>query len=208
MNHSEGKGFTLIELLVVIAIIGILASMLLPALGNAREKARQVLCSANLKQLGVAFIMYVNDNDDFMIVKASGTIKWPSLLSPYIDQTVSDYGKIKICPSNKYRYGNTYDLNYVFNDYIGGTGAGPWPAKYGALRPSPVEKIVFGDGWLEDNSWYYVVSQAAPVYQEDVNWQGIAMLHNGRANVCWADGHIGSVKSSEIETNKLNWIEW
>lgn len=66
MDGNKRVSFTLIELLVVVAIIGILASMLLPALGRAREKTKQAACINNLKQIGIAIVNYTSDDKDYL----------------------------------------------------------------------------------------------------------------------------------------------
>ncbi len=118
---SKG-GFTLIELLVVIAIIAILAAILFPVFAKAREKARQITCTSNVKQLSLAFLMYAQDNDEtycrvktlsaanemaFNVTALDGNDPtqqlWTGLLSPYIKNT-----QVVLCPSAGYSVVQSY----------------------------------------------------------------------------------------------------
>jgi len=95
---SKIKGFTLIELLVVIAIIAILAAILFPVFAQAREKARQISCLSNTKQLGLAFTQYEQDYDEKVPDGASpygGGNGWAGDIYPYVKSS-----KVYLCPDD------------------------------------------------------------------------------------------------------------
>ena len=105
MHVTAGRarqGFTLIELLVVIAIIAILAAILFPVFGRAREKSRSISCLSNMKQIGNAYTMYTQDYDErFFLWRyfiRPGNIKqtWVELLQPYMKNR-----SLWVCPSDE-----------------------------------------------------------------------------------------------------------
>src|SRR5262249_28725078 len=92
VSQVRRNGFTLIELLVVIAIIAILAAILFPVFAQAREKARQTTCTSNVKNLGLAVMMYAQDYDETYppLWYQANDGHWPNTVRPYIGQGGSD----------------------------------------------------------------------------------------------------------------------
>ena len=102
MKFQRSTGFTLIELLVVIAIIAILAAILFPVFAQAREKARQTACLSNQKQMGLAFLLYIQDYDDTYPVNNRSYGTQQSVLQASWMRHIQTYAKnldIYKCPS-------------------------------------------------------------------------------------------------------------
>ncbi|MBI4242965.1 MAG: type II secretion system protein [Planctomycetes bacterium] len=213
------RSFTLVELLVVISIISILAAMLLPALGTAREKSRQAFCINSLKQIGLAFFTYNQDYDDWMPIHFDENVSPPnpdwqySLISGgYITEDVSRKG----CPTSRnVLVTRTYGYNNPKLGASPATIAGD-PTfyrhkKYGQIK-NPIDAVMVMDachhptepsfqgyggiGWWDTN-WL----EPGGIYTP----YGHPNLGRGKGeslNVLWCDGHVTLKRLSELWNNR------
>jgi len=228
LNSKPRGGFTLIELLVVIAIIAILAAMLLPALAKAKQKAHATACMNNLKQVGLAMLMFADDNDD--TIPRGNAKRWWFEFMPYAPEggTERDFRNIKIfmCPSYplpKRTPNKKQVITYVVNawkfrsarDNIGYEHIGL--SKITDFR-QPADSAYLLDN--EDNTWRPIVTgfRDPQTALNDV-WHAnhlpydssgkrlsndrriAAARHSVGSNILYLDGHAGYRAAKQIRTD-------
>src|SRR2546423_5251042 len=162
-NRGQSNGFTLIELLIVIAIIAILAAILFPVFAQAREKARQISCMSNLRQIGTASLMYAQDYDERMMgtelgdgTAGSPEYFWGEMLIPYMKNH-----QILNCASEsrRLRFGDPaigfpagiskeWSYNFAVNDVRDADGMRLGAAHQPlAAFTAPADTLLIVDGW-------------------------------------------------------------
>lgn len=226
--RDSKSGFTLIELLVVIAIIAILAAILFPVFAQARKAARTTSSLSNLKQLGLASLMYAQDYDDGIVLtdyaatSTSAPPTWSTLLKPYVKNDPLFWDPTRPVHANQTYGGYDADLltTYAINDagtagYFQGSVDNWGDYVYGRKLTSqeyPAERMHFIPiMWAgTDVGWYYIRNYSSSwidTSQDYSDWSWYnnvwqtRLFHSGNTIPClYLDGHAGKIKKDKFIT--------
>jgi prepilin-type processing-associated H-X9-DG protein/prepilin-type N-terminal cleavage/methylation domain-containing protein len=180
------RTFTLVELLIVIAIIAILASMLLPALGKARGKARQMACLNKMKQIYLTSMNYADDNNsEGVIDKVTGDeLSWGRRMAEYFPEAGRDM--IYRCPEDNDEWNDydTYDYSIGINESTKGLGQGKLSE---LMRYKPSRRFYFADAY------------ALPILN-NTPITNVGNRHSSRANFMFVDGHGDAMSLREYRS--------